>query len=254
MLVKATQVVGVAVAALLVSSTVASAAPHMVVEKSETLKVQIDDSKRLKFSGFAGDITVDPAKPGAEPGAVVDAKWNLHKPELRVNDSADELHLSLHCGRWRMLGWCGNGNWNATVSPKQELKVSSAAGNVQIGPRAADTSVRTAAGDIRIGAVEGDVRVRTSAGSVEIGRTEGDLNVRTSAGSVEAVAGSIGNVSIKTAAGDVRLVLPPGEYQINAHSSMGDVVSAFPNSPNAERVIDLKASAGDVTIVNAANE
>lgn len=254
MLVGTVRTVGAIVALGMVSMTVVSTMPQVFFEKTDTRVMSLESGPPVKISSYGGNVNVRSVEGSEKPVAVVETKWNLKKPGLMRSGGPEGQELSLYCGDWSLGTWCGRGDWNVATMPQQKLEVSSVAGDVNISARTAQTSVSSAAGDVTIRGVNGDIHVRSSGGDVDVAGSEGNLDIQTAAGSVEAVAGDEGNIKIKTSAGDVKLVLPPGEYQIKTQSSLGGTSSAFSNSPNAKRIIDISTSVGDITILNSSEK
>jgi DUF4097 and DUF4098 domain-containing protein YvlB len=138
-------------------------------------------------------------------------------------------------------------------------------------PRGIQVDARTSGGDLTAAGLAGDVVLRSSAGDVDVSDLSGRANLNSSAGNVVArdlhstevdATSSAGDVELRFAgapqmieadssAGDVNLRLPNGAdvYQVNASASAGDVTTDVRTDPSSDRRLELRSSAGDVTVV-----
>lgn len=113
--------------------------------------------------------------------------------------------------------------------------------------------LRSSAGDVDVSDLSGRANLNSSAGNVvarDLHSTEVDAT--SSAGDVELrFAGAPQMIEADSSAGDVNLRLPNGAevYQVNASASAGDVTTDVRTDPSSDRRLELRSSAGDVTVV-----
>lgn len=55
-------------------------------------------------------------------------------------------------------------------------------------------------------------------------------------------------MSVGDTTGDVSIVLPPGSYRLDAHSTFGDVGGNVPDDPSSAHTITATSTAGDITV------
>jgi DUF4097 and DUF4098 domain-containing protein YvlB len=158
----------------------------------------------------------------------------------------------------------------------KEARVNAASGDVQLGDVGGDVRINTASGDVQMRTVGGEAKINTASGDVIIREVAGELSVNTASGdvlvreaasavSVNTASGdqefgsvSTGNVTLKSASGDLRVGIPEGtNLWVDARSRSGDVRSELPVSdlpPEGERpVLELSANtmSGDITLSRA---
>lgn len=150
------------------------------------------------------------------------------------------------------------------------LRVSSSAGNVHVVSRQGDVTAKTSAGNVHIKCASGTIRAKTAAGNVDVDADEiyemegnsmaGNVSVTankianatltTSAGGVKLKTDMIkGEVKIKSMAGDAKVYLSPqAEVKIRAKTNMGKVKQEMESNENANAVLYVESSFGDVKV------
>jgi len=79
--------------------------------------------------------------------------------------------------------------------------------------------------------------------------TTQQLSVRAAAGDVRLdFAAAPRAVLAHSVVGEVRISVPDGRYRVEADSALGEVDVDVPDDPRASRLIDVRTSAGDVTV------
>ena len=86
----------------------------------------------------------------------------------------------------------------------------SGSGRVRLGPVGEALHASTGSGDVLVDAVDGDAEVSTGSGDVRIDRSVSGVRVSTASGDVGLGAAVSGDVTVKTASGDVLVVVPDG--------------------------------------------
>ena len=134
--------------------------------------------------------------------------------------------------------------------PKSVLKVCSAAYRLTV-PDNVRVTVRTTSGDVRFTDYRGSAQVDTGTGDITVGGFCGfALRARAQAGDVTAVAScALERLELRSRTGDVRAVVPPGRYQLDADTDEGErTVRGVTPADDAPFQIQALSSAGDVTV------
>jgi DUF4097 and DUF4098 domain-containing protein YvlB len=112
-------------------------------------------------------------------------------------------------------------------------------------------TVRTTSGDVRFRSYRGSAQVDTISGDITVAGFCGfALRARTSSGDVSAGAScALERLELRSRTGDVRAVVPPGRYQLDADSDGGESrVRGVTAAEDAPFQIQALSSAGDVTV------
>jgi hypothetical protein len=112
-------------------------------------------------------------------------------------------------------------------------------------------NVRTSSGDVRFAGYQGSAQIDTGAGDVSVGGFCGfSLRARTRAGDVSASASCPPErLELRSRTGDVRAVVPPGRYQVDADTDGGSRrVEGVTAADDAPFLIQALSSAGDVEV------
>jgi len=123
-----------------------------------------------------------------------------------------------------------------------DLTVTGATGPVQIRSRSGDIRVLDAKKSVKVQGTSGDIQILDAAGPVDAKLTSGDLTVQLSAP---------GSVTASATSGDLRVLVPAGQYKVNAAAASGDArVVGLTSDPAAKNVIDARVMSGDVTVAS----
>jgi len=112
-------------------------------------------------------------------------------------------------------------------------------------------TVRTTSGDVRFSGYRGSAQVDTGTGDIAVGSFCGfALRARAQAGNVTAGAScALERLELRSRTGDVRAIVPPGRYQVDADTDDGSrVVRGITSAEDAPFQIQLLSSAGDVSV------
>jgi DUF4097 and DUF4098 domain-containing protein YvlB len=99
--------------------------------------------------------------------------------------------------------------------------VESASGDVDLGEVAGDAKVKAASGDLRLGAIGGSLRAEAASGDIEVERVGGEAKVRTASGDV-AIGAAETSLTVQTASGDQRIGSVTSG-QVSLRSASGDI-------------------------------
>lgn len=134
--------------------------------------------------------------------------------------------------------------------PKSVLTVCSASYRLTV-PDNIGVTVRTTSGNVRFTGYRGSAQIDTDAGSIAVGGFCGfALRARAQSGDVTAGASCpLQRLELRSRTGDVRATVPPGRYQVDADTDVGQrVVRGITQAEDAPLQIQARSSAGDVTV------
>ena len=134
--------------------------------------------------------------------------------------------------------------------PDSVLTVCSAAYRLTVPDNVAVT-VKTSSGDVRFTGYRGSAQVDTDTGAIAVNGFCGfALRARSQAGDVSAAAScALERLELRSRTGDVRATVPPGRYQVDADTDVGQrFVRGVTAVDDAPFQIQALSSAGDVTV------
>ena len=111
--------------------------------------------------------------------------------------------------------------------------------------------VRTSRGDVRLSDYHGSARIATGAGDVDVRSFCGfSLQARAETGSVRAgTTCAPQRLTLRSTAGAVHAIVPPGRYQVDAESAAGaEAVRGIAATTDAPFAIQALSSSGDVLV------
>jgi hypothetical protein len=112
-------------------------------------------------------------------------------------------------------------------------------------------TVRTSSGDVRFNAYRGSANIVTTTGDISVGAYCGFLlQARAESGNVQASASCAPErLVLRSRSGDVRAVVPPGRYRVDADSDGGSRrVAGVTSAEDAPFQIQALSGAGDVDV------
>ena len=154
------------------------------------------------------------------------------RAESRRSASDGQLTISSRCPKSAVLHVC-SARYRVTVPD-----------NVRV-------TVRTTSGDVRFDGYRGSASVDTASGDIAVNGFCGfALRARAQSGNVSAGAScALERLELRSGTGDVRALVPPGRYQVDAETDDGSSsvrgVSVVEDAPFQ---IQALSSAGDVTV------
>jgi hypothetical protein len=154
------------------------------------------------------------------------------RAESRRSASDGELRISSRCPRSAVLHVCSS-SYRVTVPD-----------NVRV-------NVRTTSGDVRFDGYRGSASIDTGSGDILVSRFCGfALRATTRSGDVTAGAScALERMELRSRTGDVRAVVPPGRYQVDAETDDGDTsVQGVTIAEDAPFQIQALSSSGDVAV------
>lgn len=155
----------------------------------------------------------------------------------------------------------------AELTGASSVDLRDGAGPITVTDASGPVRLDSSAGSIRVTKVDGTVDAQSSAGSVDVSDVTGAVTMRSSAGSLTgdnlrgtrtAARSSGGNVTLRlpvaqdvlaeSSAGGIDLTVPPGSYRVQASASAGSTNLGFRPDPNGRYLLDLRSSAGGITV------
>jgi hypothetical protein len=134
--------------------------------------------------------------------------------------------------------------------PRTVLDVCSSRYRLTV-PDNVGVTVRTTSGNVRFADYRGSAQVDTRSGDIALSGFCGfALRATALAGDVSADAScAVERMELRSRTGDVRAVVPPGRYQVDADSDVGDrTVNGVTAAEDAPFLIQALSSAGDVAV------
>jgi hypothetical protein len=134
--------------------------------------------------------------------------------------------------------------------PRTILDVCSAGYRLTV-PDNVRVTIRTNSGNVRFADYRGSAQVDTGTGDITVtGFCGFALRARAQAGDVTADAScALERLELRSRTGDVRAVVPPGRYQVDADSDIGKrTVQGVTAAEDAPFQIQALSSAGDVSV------
>lgn len=155
----------------------------------------------------------------------------------------------------------------AELTGTSSVDVRDGAGPITVTEASGPVRVDSSAGSIKVTKVDGTVDAQSSAGSVDVSDVTGAVMMRSSAGSLTgddlrgprtSARSSGGTVTLRvpiaqdvvaeSSAGGIDLTVPPAAYRVQASASAGSTNLGFRPDPNGRYLLDLRSSAGDITV------
>ena len=142
----------------------------------------------------------------------------------------------------------------------RDATVKSASGDIALGPIGGSLAAQAASGDIDVERVAGEAKLRTASGDVNVERADASITVQTASGDQRIGCASSGQVSLRSASGDIWIGIRRGSgVWVDASSMSGETTSELDvggAAPGEEEgaLVELRAQtmSGDVYVARAA--
>jgi hypothetical protein len=225
---------------------------------------------KLRIALAAGDVEL-------ETDDVVETSVEIEGPledDAKIEMRRDEIVIEV--GKKRFLGAGGSHHVRVTAPHGARVDANVASADVEGRGRFGQVEVNSASGDVRFDDVDGSAAINSASGDVELGAVSGKATVRSASGDVRlreaAAGGSVntasgdiqidsvteGEVSVKSASGDVSVGVRRGsKVHVEASSMSGDTTSelALSDAPIETEgpLVEIRARtmSGDITIRRA---
>ena len=259
------------IAAVLIALLALNAAAW-ALRSTERDTFPVDDAfDRVEIDVDAGQVTLEAASDGS-PSLTAETEAALF--------STADVSYEVVDGRLVVSGDCDRGIWlvggfncrtDVTLRLPADIDVvakssagrvtaagldgaanlESSAGSVLVTDHTGELQVRSSAGGVRVNGQDGPLRAHSSAGGVEVtGLRSDDAEITSSAGGVTVTAVTPPqHLVVSSSAGGATVTLPGGEsYNLDANSSAGSTNVNVPTDPNSPYRVEVKSSAGGVTV------
>jgi hypothetical protein len=174
------------------------------------------------------------------------------QPHVRTQHGGRRLELESHCSVWAHIGVgdCG-ASYTVHVPRGTRLVVDASSGDVRVAGTARPVTIDASSGDVHVDGVSARVRVTASSGDVHVADYRGvDASVQASSGDIHVRAlRTPRRLRAIANSGDIDLAVPDKRYRVTVQTDSGDQSVQVRQDPDASRVIEARASSGDVSIV-----
>ncbi|WP_064745152.1 DUF4097 family beta strand repeat-containing protein [Pseudonocardia acaciae] len=207
-------------------------------------KTLVDDAtvasvRSVTLDNGSGNVTVrvEAAARDVAVHRTVTYRGDQPGPSYRVD--GDSLRIG-DCGRLCSVDYVlvvpagtavtgGVDSGDAEFAGVSSVTVSVGSGNVTARDVAGPVDVKVDSGDLRGTGLGGKVAVRSGSGDVRLDVIQPR------------------DVHVTADSGDIDLVVPRGQYRVNATSDSGRVKTDMANDPAAAQLLELRTGSGDVT-------
>lgn len=229
-------VAGILIVLLAIASIIATVNQKTIKTEKTVKNDKIID---IKIKGNVGDITL--VKGNDDTFSIVQVS-NSKKHTLEVEENGDTLVINSHIKKFFSFDL----SLQAVKTPT--LRVTVPARVYQ------DITLSNSVGDIKIDDIEGtNLTVKTSTGDIKATKlTAKDIELTSTVGDVK-VYKTNGDIEVKTSTGDVTVVSKESDKNIEASSSVGDIVITLPKEPKDANVKG-KTTLGDVQVFGKENK
>ncbi len=203
---------------------------------------------RLSVELASGDVIV---RRGTGPDVVLDRtiRYGLRQPRVEERSDADGVVVRADCPAWS--GFFCDVSYEIAVPDGFTVELISSSGDQTVrGLSAAQLNLELSSGELTLQDVSGPMDVQTSSGSVraELLRSE-TVAMQVSSGDVQlGFAAAPRRVLVQASSGDVKVELPDDRYRVVTDTSSGEERVDIAVDPSADRVVELRASSGDVDV------
>jgi hypothetical protein len=216
-----------------------------VVDTDGTLRVTVSESRRKiaawkRRKGLAITIASPPHTSLVVDGAAVDLSTHGPLDDVRFTSAAGDVRLGHVDG---------------------DVDVKGAAGDVRVDHVGGHLGVHLASGDVAALSVSGGANIRTASGDISLGRIAGDNSVSSLSGSIEIGSAHAGSLSVHVVSGDVGVGIAAGvstalDVSTLSGSTRSDLeVSATPSMPDAPQLgLKVNTVSGDIRIRRATKD
>lgn len=176
---------------------------------------------------------------GAQTGDVLidtDLTWYVGEPVVDASPQGSDLVVDLSCQHTEFPIWFAPG---CDIDFAAEL------------PQSAGVNAAVTTGSLTVQAVEGDAEFITTAGSIDATELSGDaIEATATSGNITLdFAESADHIAAETTQGNVEITVPRGRsYQVLTDSTHGTADVQVTTDPEADAVIDVTTSSGDITV------
>ncbi len=173
------------------------------------------------------------------------------QPHVGVQQGGRRLQLESHCSVWAHIGVgdCG-ASYTVHVPRGTRLVVDASSGDVRVAGVERPVTVAASSGDVHVEDLAAPLHLSVSSGDIHVEGYRGtDASVEASSGDIDVRAlRAPHRLRAVASSGDVDLAVPDKPYRVTVQTDSGDQSVQVRRDPRASRVIDARASSGDVSI------
>jgi DUF4097 and DUF4098 domain-containing protein YvlB len=162
-----------------------------------------------------------------------------HAADVSVSCASADIEVSGRFGSGELRSESGDVHADTFSGP---VRIRTASGGVRLAAAADDLRVDSASGDQQIGQVAGRAQLRSASGDVGVGRAEAELSVQTASGDAR-VEVALAGLSAASASGDVHASCVR-EGQVTVRTASGNVVIGV--ARGSEVRVDAASMSGDM--------
>jgi DUF4097 and DUF4098 domain-containing protein YvlB len=159
------------------------------------------------------------------------------------------LRIATAAKSHQLIGPSGAVEVTVQLPAGSRVEAKAASAEFRAAGRLGDVTYESAHGPVKIDEAA-SVRLTTQAGDVEIGRLTGPAEIRTSKGDIRIVEAVRGAVVLRTEAGEISVGAAPGvSASLDAGTSHGRIHNSLKNTEGADAELTIHATtaAGDIT-------
>jgi hypothetical protein len=211
--------------------------------------------EELRIDAGSGDVTVigERRRDMRVEMEIQRGMWRgAWQPHVGTQQGGRRLQLESHCSVWAHIGVgdCG-ASYTVHVPRGTRLVVDASSGDVRVAGVERPVTVDASSGDVHVEDLAAPLRLSASSGDVHVeGYRGADASVEASSGDIHVSAlRAPRRLHTVASSGDIDLAVPDKAYRVTVQVDSGDQSVQVRQDPNAPRVIEARASSGDVSIV-----
>lgn len=182
-------------------------------------------------------------------------EWARTEPEITETWHGKDLDVDLVCSGSFLFGWFNDVcrvDYRAEVPSSAAIDLTATTGSLTVADVDSAVAATTTTGSVNLRGVGGDLETAATTGSIRGTGLAGEkVTAETTTGDIElAFDTAPRKLTSKLTTGDIVVTLPDdGEpYRVTGRTGTGDRDIRIATDPDADRVIDVSTTTGDVTI------
>ena len=231
------------------SDTVVQVRPS---DASHAADVRAAERTRVDLMGDTLNVSVGRWGPfGARTGAVEITVELPSRSRLDISVASAYVQADGDYASCRLASASGDLN---VAHVEGHIEADTASGRIAVDAARGNGSISTASGDATIGELEGDLKFDAASGRLSVERLRGSLRARTASGRIAVATGFHGEISVRTASGDVGVGVAAGTAaRLDIITGSGVVTqdmrpSDAPAEGDAALVVNVRTASGDVAV------
>jgi hypothetical protein len=173
------------------------------------------------------------------------------RPRTNLRRDGVRLDATSGCSLWAQIGVsdCG-ASFTIRVPRGTRVLVEASSGDVTVAGVDGAVVLDASSGELRAVDLAGPLTIATSSGDIEVARHRGRrIDASSSSGDLDVeTLRPPRSLDLAASSGDVTATVPDVPYRVTVATGSGDEDVSVRQDPDASRLIDVKASSGDVTV------